>query len=152
MNRSLASLAALAVLATALPAAAQPYGGHSPSGYGQGGYHHGPGQGGPYSGGYGAYGGHDRMSIPARQARLREWIARAQYNGDLRPWEAQRMRETLWSIRRLEGRYFHDGRISRWEAADLHSRMDRLAFQIRSAREDEGERYGRGFGQGGGPR
>ncbi|MDH4386591.1 MAG: hypothetical protein QE280_14245 [Caulobacter sp.] len=152
MNKTLASFAAFAVLATALPAGAQPYGGHAPGGYRPGGDYYGPGQGGPYGGGYRDQAGPDRPPIPARQARLREWIARAQYSGDLRPWEAQRMRETLWSIRRIESRYFYDGRISRWEAADLHSRLDRLAWQVRTAARDDGPRYGHGFGQGGGPR
>jgi hypothetical protein len=157
MNKLLASLAALAVMATALPAAAQPYNGershsgYSAGGYGAGGHHNGP-ENGPYGGGYRDQAGPGRTPIPVRQARLREWIARAQYSGDLRPWEAQRMRETLWSIRRIESRYLYDGRISRWEAADLHERLDRLVYQFRSASRDSGPRYGHGYGHGGGPR
>ena len=117
MLMTVAAVATLGTAAMAMPAAAQPYGG-----------------------GY----GHDRGgSIDAREAQLQERIARAEHSGRLNRREARRLREQLWDIHRVEARYRYDGRLNRWERADLDQRLDRLAFRVRQEVRDDDYGHGR---------
>jgi hypothetical protein len=128
MKKMIMAVAAVATLAAALPAAAQPYtGGHDRGGYGGG-----------YGGGYsdGRDGG-----INERQQRLSWRINQAERSGDLSHWEARRLRENLWTIKRLEARYRYGG-LNRWEHNDLDQRLDRLSRQIRFEQHDD-DRYRR---------
>ncbi len=119
MKKMLMAVAAAATLGTtalAMPASAQPYG---------------------YGGGYA--GGYERgASIDERQAQLQHRIARAEQNGRLNRWEARRLREQLWEIKRVEARYRYDGRLNRWERADVNQRLDNLAFRVRQHVRNDG--------------
>lgn len=117
MNKMLMAVAAAATLGTtalAMPAAAQ------------------PGYGGGYGGGY-----DDRGSIDERQDQLQRRIARAEQNGRLNRREARRLREQLWTIHRIEARYRYDGRLNRFERADLDQRLDQLAVRVRQEVRDD---------------
>jgi hypothetical protein len=116
MLMAVAAVATLGTAAVAMPAAAQPYGGY---GYDRGG------------------------SIDAREAQLRERIARAEMNGRLTRGEARRLREQLWSIHRIEARYRYDGHLSRFERADLDQRLDRLTMRVRQQVRDDDYGYPR---------
>ncbi len=125
LRKTLFAAVAVASLAAAIPAAAQSYGG--------------PGYGHP---GYGAA----SHSVDERQEQLRWRIDRAERRGALTRSEAWRLREGLRDIRRIEMRYRHDGRLSRWEVADLHRRLDGLQAHLRHERRDDDRRYGYGYG------
>jgi hypothetical protein len=114
MMMAVAAVATLGTAALAMPAAAQPYGG----GYGGG-------------------------SINERQAQLQHRIARAEQTGRLNHREARRLREQLWDIHRVEARYRYDGRLNRWERADLDQRLDRLTFRVRQEVRDDDYGYPR---------
>lgn len=118
MLMAVAAVATLGTAAVAMPAAAQPYGG--------------------YGGGYDRGG-----SINERQAQLQHRIARAEQNGRLNHREARRLREQLWDIHRIEARYRYDGRLNRWERADLDQRLDRLTFRVRQEVRDDDYGYPR---------
>ena len=117
MMMAVAAVATLGTAALAMPAAAQPYGG-----------------------GYGGGGG---GSINERQAQLQHRIARAEQTGRLNHREARRLREQLWGIHRVEARYRYDGRLNRWERADLDQRLDRLTFRVRQEVRDDDYGYPR---------
>lgn len=118
MLMAVAAVATLGTTALAMPAAAQPYGG--------------------------GYGGYDRGgSINERQAQLQHRIARAEQTGRLNRREARRLREQLWDIHRIEARYRYDGRLNRWERADLDQRLDRLTFRVRQEVRDDDYGYPR---------
>ena len=117
MLMAVAAVATLGTASVAMPAAAQPYGGYG-YGYDRGG------------------------SIDAREAQLRERIARAEMNGRLTRGEARRLREQLWSIHRIEARYRYDGHLNRFERADLDERLDRLTMRVRQQVRDDDYGYG----------
>lgn len=90
--------------------------------------------------------GHPGQDVNERQEQLRWRIDRAERRGTLTRSEAWRLREHLRDIRRIEFRYRHDGRLSRWEVNDLHRRMDGLQAHLRHERRDGDRRYGYGYG------
>jgi hypothetical protein len=85
----------------------------------------------PYGGGY-----HDGGSINERQQRLQWRISQGERRGTINRREARYLYSQLWEIDRLEARYRYDGRLSRFERADLDRRLDRLSSQIRYERHD----------------
>ncbi|MDB5469092.1 MAG: hypothetical protein JWR84_652 [Caulobacter sp.] len=126
MLMAVAAVATLGTAAAAMPAAAQPYTGS-------------------YGGGYGGYdrGDYDRGgSIDERQSQIQYRIARAEQSGRLDRREARMLREQLWTIKRVEARYRYDGRLSRWERADVDQRLDNLAMRVRQEVRDDDYGYG----------
>lgn len=139
MKKTLLSLVAVAALAgAAAPAAAQGYGYGPGSGYG------GPGYGGPgYGHGGPAYDGGQGI---ARGDNLEARIARGVRSGQLTYREAASLRAELRYAERLAWRYRADGRVTRWEAADLDRRFDAISARLRYERHDRD--YGYGYGDG----
>ena len=85
----------------------------------------------PYGGGY-----HNGGSVNERQQRLQWRISQGERRGTISRREARYLYGQLWEINRIEARYRHDGRLNRWERADLDRRLDRLSAQIRYERHD----------------
>ena len=139
MKKTLLSLVAAAALAgAAAPAAAQGYGyGHDGPGYGYG--HGGPGYGGPGYGGPG-YGGQGIVRGDNLEARINMGLR----TGQLTYREAASLRAELRYAERLSWRYRSDGRLSRWEEADLDRRFDAISARLRYERHDRD--YGYGYG------
>ena len=126
MKKVLLSLAAVAAVSAALPAAAQPYG-HA---YGQRGYDQR---------------GYDQRSwtpIEVRLERLHDRIQRGVQNGRLTRREAQGLRMEFRDLVQRERVYGRDG-LSWQERADLEARFDRLSARIRWERRDDDRRYSR---------
>jgi hypothetical protein len=121
MKKVLLSLAAVAAVTAALPAAAQPYG----AAYGH------------------QRGGYDPRWTPIefRLERLHDRIARGEYNGRLTRREAQSLRFEIRDLVQRERVYARDG-LSWQERADLDVRFDRLRARIRWERRDDDRRYG----------
>ncbi|MFD1192216.1 hypothetical protein [Phenylobacterium conjunctum] len=135
MKKTLLSLVAVAALAgAAAPAAAQGYGyGY---GYGNGGPGYGYDHGGP------AYGGGGQGIV--RGDNLEARIARGVRSGQLSYREAASLRAELRQAERLAWRYRSDGRVTRWEQADLDRRFDSISARLRYERHDR--EYGYGYG------
>ena len=134
MKKVLLSLAALAAVSTALPAAAQSYGhrgGYDQRGYDQRGY--------------------DNRSwtpVEVRLERLHDRIQRGVESGRLTRREAQGLRYEFRDLVQRERVYGRNG-LSWQERADLEARLDRLAARVRFERRDGEERgYGGGYGDG----
>jgi len=133
MKKTLLSLVAVAALAgAAAPAAAQGYG----YGYGNGGPGYGYDHGGP------AYGGGGQGIV--RGDNLEARIARGVRSGQLSYREAASLRAELRQAERLAWRYRSDGRVTRWEQADLDRRFDSISARLRYERHDR--EYGYGYG------
>jgi hypothetical protein len=128
MKKTLLSLVAVAALAgAAAPAAAQGYGyGHGGPGYGYGGPAYGGGQG------------------IVRGDNLEARIAMGVRTGQLSYREAASLRAQLRQAERLSWRYRADGRVTRWEQADLDRRFDAISARLRYERHDR--EYGYGYG------
>ncbi len=128
MKKTLLSLVAVAALAgAAAPAAAQGYGyGHGGPSYGHGGPAYGGGQG------------------IVRGDNLEARIARGVRSGQLSHREAANLRAELRQAERLAIRYRADGRVTRWEQADLDRRFNSISARVRYERHDR--EYGYGYG------
>lgn len=136
MKKMLMTVAAAATLGmtalSAMPAAAQPYGG----GYGAG-------YGGGYGGGYSDHGYGDRGNSTSERIQRLQWrITQSERSGDLNHWEARRLYDNLYGIRRLEARYRYDGNLTRWERNDINQRLDQLSQRLRYQRTDDDRGYG----------
>ena len=121
MKKVLLSLAAVAAVAAAVPAAAQPYG----NAYGHRGY--------------------DQRAwtpVEVRLERLQERIQRGVQTGRLTRREAQSLRFEFRDLVQRERVYGRDG-LSWQERADLEARLDRLAARVRWERRDDDRRYDR---------
>jgi hypothetical protein len=81
-------------------------------------------------------------SVDQRQAMLDRRIEHGVANGQLTRREAWQARREFRDIQRIEYRYRRDGRLSRWETADLSRRLNMLAQQVRLDRRDDQRRYG----------
>jgi hypothetical protein len=87
------------------------------------------------------YGGYDRgpargyLPLEQRLDRLNVRIDRGVQSGQLNHREARRLQMQAQDLQRLSYRYSRDG-LNGWERADLDSRFDRLAAQIRFERTD----------------
>ena len=125
MKKVILSLAAVAAVATALPAAAQ--------GYGNGGY------------GQQGYNGRGWTPIEVRLERAQERIQRGVQSGRLTRREAQGLRAEFRDLVQRERVYGRDG-LSRREYADLDARFERLNARIRFERQD-GQDRGEGYGR-----
>jgi hypothetical protein len=124
MKKVLLSLAAVAAVAAALPAAAQPYG---------------------QAYGYQGQRGYDQRGwtpIEVRLERLHTRIERGVQNGRLTRREAQGLRMEFRDLVQRERVYSRDG-LSWQERADLDARFDRLSARIRWERRDDDRRYDR---------
>lgn len=73
--------------------------------------------------------------------RLGRQIERAEDRRQISQREAWRLRSALNAVDDLERRYRDDGRLSRWEEADLNRRKDRIAQQLQFARSDRDYGY-----------
>ncbi len=121
MNKTIiASLAAIAAVSAAVPAAAQ---------------HYGPPRGGP------AYHAPAWHSFAQRRSSLERRIDHAARSRAISPREARSLRAELNGIVRLEAQYRRGG-LSRREIADLDRRYDRLSARIRIERADNNRRPG----------
>jgi len=134
MKKLLLSLAAVASVGTALPAAAQtwdhnrpaydqnrPSDDHNRPTYG----HNGPGLNG---------------AINQREADLRARIDRALQRHTITRVQAQRLRDELRRIEMIERQYRHGG-MTRREAAALNARLDRVQVQLQVVRHHDGRRW-----------
>lgn len=142
MKRVILSMAAVAALATALPAAAQGYNG----GYNDRGFN-GQGFGGQ---GFGANGWGDRFNDDRIEMRINQGLR----DGSLTRNEARGLRMQLRDARQVERMYIRDGRITGREARDLDRRYAALNMRLRWERNDGQTRNvrtpGYGYGYGGG--
>ena len=86
------------------------------------------------------------VSINQRQAVLDARIDRGIRDGSLNRVEAERVRAEFRDIAAMEARYRGDGRLERWEEAELDRRFDVLAARVRLERNDGG-RVGQGYGR-----
>lgn len=135
MKKVLLSLAALAAVTTALPAAAQGYGRGYDNGYDQRGYD----QRGYNQRGYDQRGW---TPVEVRLERLHERIQRGVESGRLTRREAQGLRAEFRDLVQRERAYSRNG-LTWQERADLEARFDRLSARIRFERrdgEDRGDR------------
>jgi len=148
MNKLMISLAAVAAIGAAVPAAAQSYGGY---GY-NGGYSHNGGYDG-YNGGYDRYqGSYERGSswgggqVNAREAQLSAQIQRAEMRGQLDRYDALNLRTELGRIELIEKRYRWSGQgLSSREVAEINARLDRVEQRVASVSR-YAPRYGYGYG------
>jgi Spy/CpxP family protein refolding chaperone len=126
MKRVILSMAAVAAMATALPAAAQGYG---PQGFG--------------TQGWGARFNDDRIEM-----RINQGIR----DGSLTRREASTLRAQLRDARNVERAYLRDGRVNAREASDLNRRYAALNMRLRWERMDGENRNVRapGYGYGNG--
>ena len=110
MKRVILSMAAVAALATALPAAAQGYNGQGfgPNGWGQ------------------------RFNDDRIEMRINQGLR----DGSLTRNEARSLRMQLRDARQVERMYIRDGRISGREARDLDRRYAALNMRLRWERND----------------
>ena len=121
MKKLLLSLAAIASVGTALPAAAQTWDHNRPA------YQHNiPGV---------------NRSINQREAVLLSRVNQARARRLITRNEAQRLRTELARIEAIEHQYRHRG-LSRAEFNNLNARLDRVQVQLERAVHDFG-RYGR---------
>jgi len=125
MKRVLLSMATVAALATAMPAAAQGFGG-----------------------GFAVQGGGARFNDDRIEMRINQGIR----DGSLTRNEARNLRAQLRDVRGLERAYMRDGRITAFEARDLDRRYAALNMRLRWERNDGQHRNARapGYGYGGG--
>lgn len=118
MKKILLSLAAVSALAAAAaPAAAQSY------------------RDDGYRNGYN----------PQRSENLEMRIERAVERGQITPREARNLHAELRDAQRVEWRYRRDGRLTRYERADLDQRFDRVQALLRMERRDQDYGYGYGY-------
>ena len=134
MKRIIASVLALTVAATAVPAMAQ-------SGYRDRDRDGVPNRYDNYNDNR-AYRGYGQwQSINARQANLDRRIDQGVRNGTLTRAEAVRLRAEFRQIAYLEARYRRTGGgLNAWERRDLDRRFDRLSARIRMERRDQNYR------------
>ena len=127
MKKVLLSIAAVAAIGAAVPAAAQTYGYNSYGGYNQNDY-------GRYdrdSRGYGRYGGAARLD--QREASLAARINAAARNGEITRYEASRLIRDLGLINGLELQYRRNG-MNGWEVAGINERLENLSNTLERAR------------------
>ncbi len=123
MKALIASVAAVAALSAAMPAAAQSWGRDSDfRDFGRG---------------------------RSESARLERRIEVGLRSGQLTFREAAMLRRDVAQVRDLEWRYGRDGRISAREARDLDWRYASVTQRLRFERRDPDRGYGYGYGQGG---
>jgi hypothetical protein len=120
MKKFVSVLLAASALLAAAPALAQPV------------------PGGGYERGYNREGVRDDL----RQIERR--IERGRADRSLSRREAERLSVAVQDIRRLERRYYMDGRLNRAERQDLENRVERLKRQVRWERNDSDNRRGDG--------
>ena len=131
MKALFASVAAVAALSAAVPAAAQSWGGQ-------------------YNRQYDNYGGQYRDDFRGRGAdsdRIAQRIDMGVRNGSLTRSEAARLHAQLRQVQQLEWRYGRDGRITPNEARELDNRYARLQVRLRVERHDNDRAYGSGYGR-----
>ena len=122
MKAIIASVAAVAALAAAMPASAQSWGG-------------------PFN-------GRGRVS---EAARIEQGIQVGLRNGSLTRSEAVRLQTQLRQVQQLEWRFARDGRITASEARQLDRRYAQVAVRLRSERNDrdfDRRSFGSGYGNG----
>ena len=132
MKKLMISLAALAAVGAAVPAAAQSWG------YGY------PASGNSY--GY-SYRGYDERSAQQLRyekiAQRREWVERlivtAERNGRISPWTANRMRQDV-SRALHQARSYSRGGLTANEAVAVIAQLDRIGYRL------DGRGYGYGYG------
>lgn len=122
MKALIASVAAVAALSAAMPAAAQSWGRNSDFGdFGRG---------------------------RSESARLEQRIEVGLRSGQLTFREAAMLRRDVARVRDLEWRYGRDGRISANEARDLDWRYAAVSQRLRFEQRDPDRGYGAGYGYG----
>jgi hypothetical protein len=81
------------------------------------------------------------LRIDEREARIAERIERGWNDGRLTRWEARRLQRELRGVEAKERAFKSDGRLDRYEVAQLNDDLDRLALNLRSQLRDEQRRY-----------
>ena len=79
--------------------------------------------------------------IDGRQAILHARVQRGLAHGALTRNEARRAMRELALIESRERAFESDGRLTRWERAELHRELDRAAWNLRYQLRDEERRY-----------
>lgn len=80
------------------------------------------------------------MRIDEREARIGERIQQGWNDGRLTRWEARRLHRELRAVEAKERAFKSDGRLDRYEVAQLSDDLDRLALNVRSQLRDEQRR------------
>ena len=125
MKAIIASVAAVAALAAAMPASAQSWGGQ-------------------FNGRF------DRGRV-SESTRIEQGIQVGLRNGSLTRSEAVRLQNQLRQVQQLEWRFARDGRITASEARQLDRRYAQVAVRLRSERNDrdfDRRGFGSGYGNG----
>lgn len=90
------------------------------------------------------YGKHKQsLSINARQHKQAKRIRAGKRDGSLTRIEVKKLRKQQRRIKQLERHFRADGRLSRVEKRQLHSRLDRAARRIAAERHDNEYRRAR---------